>query len=73
MNHYLHKLVVPQRIDIIPSNNKERKIIEKVREFYKQKSVFKDWVEDTEEILEQCMEHDFKHWKLEKFVKNEED
>jgi len=43
MNYYLHKLVVPQRIDVIPANNKERKTIEKVRVFDKEKSVFKDW------------------------------
>jgi hypothetical protein len=46
-NHYIHKLVVPQRIDIIPTNPKERKTIVKERKFNMKKSVFKDWKDDT--------------------------
>lgn len=45
----------------------------KERVFDKEKSVFRDWREDTPDDLVECMRHDFKHWKLEKFVKDPDD
>ena len=35
-------------------------------------SVFKDWVEDTDEILKNCMSHDTRNWKVKKFVSKED-
>ncbi len=67
---YLHKLVVPQRTDIIPSFAKEMRTVIKVREFEKEKTVFRDWIEDTTESLSDCLEHDFALWKLDKFIKD---
>ena len=56
--YYLHRMLAPIRIDPIPVSIKETKRIERVRVFEKVKSVFKDWVEDTPEMIRDCIEHD---------------
>lgn len=33
-------------------------------------SVYKDWRKDNEQIYEKCLEHDFKFWKVPKFLKD---
>jgi NLR family CARD domain-containing protein 3 len=40
------------------------------RVFKKDTSVFKDWKEDTAEIMTKCSEHDQQHWKVPRFVKD---
>jgi len=35
--------------------------------------VFRDWVEDTPDSLAKAMKHDMTYWKLNKFVKNEQE
>lgn len=34
-------------------------------------NVFKTWQKDTKEVIENCLDEDFKGWKLSKFVKDE--
>ena len=38
--------------------------------FKKETSVFKDWKEDTPQLLEKCKEHDKALWKTPRFVKD---
>ena len=45
----------------------------RTRKFEKHKSVFKDFRDDTPELIEECLEHDFLLWKLEKFEKDPEE
>ena len=40
------------------------------RVFKKETSVFKDWKEDTPQILSKAMEHDEKEWKAMRFIKD---
>ena len=56
--YYLHRMLAPIRIDPIPVCIKETKTIEKVRVFEKDKSVFAKWVEDTPEMIKECIDHD---------------
>lgn len=44
-----------------------------VKKFKKPVSVFASWKTDTENVREKCLyDHDFLHWKLEKFIKDSE-
>ena len=43
------------------------------RKFNKNVSSFKDWQEDTPDILSQVIDHDSKLWKVERFVKEPAD
>lgn len=40
------------------------------RTFVKSKSVFAKWQEDTTHIIQECLDHDFRFIKLQKFIKN---
>jgi NLR family CARD domain-containing protein 3 len=42
----------------------------KVRKFHKALSVWKDWKDDTEAIHRKCLIHDFRHWKIPRFIKD---
>jgi hypothetical protein len=42
----------------------------KVRKFHKATSVWKDWKDDTESIYRKCLLHDFRHWKVPRFIKD---
>jgi len=35
--------------------------------------VFKDWKDDTKEMIDECLDHDFALWKLPGFVKDVEE
>lgn len=42
--------------------------------FKKETSVFAKWKADDDKIMQKCLlEHDFLHWKLEKFVKEDDE
>ena len=47
-DYYLHKFMVPQRMDIIPPFNKKMRTIVKTREFKFAKSAFKEWKKDND-------------------------
>jgi len=68
--NWLHKFIAPQRIDKIPLYNKPHKTLIKTRAFDKHNSVFKMWIDDTEQTIKECLEHDFENWKLPNFVKD---
>jgi hypothetical protein len=66
----IHKFTCPKRIDEVPlfeipmRNGKEKPV------FNLEKSVFKDWIDDTPETLEECFDHDFENWKINAFIKD---
>lgn len=47
------------------------KVVE--RTYKKECSVFKDWRQDTPELLDSMIKSDLSCWKIEKFVKTPED
>ena len=51
----------------------EERAVTEEKPFYKDQSVFKKWREDTPALLDECARLDFKHWKVPKFCKDEED
>lgn len=67
--------IVDYRIEDIMSFTKEMKSFKQVRKFEKDKSVFKDWEEDTPNSLRRCVDHDLNCWKIRdrKIVKPSED
>lgn len=44
-----------------------------IRRFDKEKSVFKNWFQDTPESLEEAANNDMKFWKVQNFCKDPED
>lgn len=58
--------------DVPPKHSKSLKR-HVVKVFKKPVSVFSAWWTDTENVRDKCLyEHDYCHWKLEKFVKDSE-
>lgn len=53
------KAIVDFRTEDVPPFSKATKRRVNVRKFVKQKSVFKDWIEDTSQTYQKCLEHDF--------------
>ncbi len=51
---------------------KELKKSECVNLFIKEKSVFKNWQQDTELTVKKCLENDQKFWKVDKICKDSE-
>ena len=41
--------------------------------FERNKTVFKDWIEDTPEMIRACFDHDKLLWKIDKLAKNPKD
>ena len=57
--YFSHRIIVRQREEDIPNFIKSTKILtKKTRNFNKNMSVFKDWQEDTPEILNKIIEND---------------
>lgn len=65
--------MAPIRTIDLPNQVKTYNTVTEERKFDKNASVFKDWRENTDERLAACCEHDFAFWKLDRFVKNEEE
>ena len=38
--------------------------------FCKERSVFRNWKEDTNTTIQECLRHDFTYWKVPKFTKD---
>lgn len=72
--YFSHSHLAPFRSVDIPTKHKvySKKEAEE-RKFDKSNSVFRDWREDTPERIKLCCDHDFLNWKLEKFIKVEEE
>jgi hypothetical protein len=64
---------VRQREEEIPPFQKVMNVKQTVRTFVKANSVFKDWVEDNENVASQVIDHDSTCWKLDRFVKDADD
>jgi hypothetical protein len=43
------------------------------RVFKKENSVFARWTEDTPKVVQDCLEHDFHFWKVNRLIKDEEE
>ena len=61
--------IVDLREEPVPKIPKILKRAFKSETFVKEYSVFKDWREDTKHTLEKSLIHDFKYWKVAKFIK----
>ena len=70
---YPIKLIVKKREEDPPVITREIKQKKVQRVFEKHNSVFKDWKEDTEQTLQDAIDHDLRLWKCSRFVKQEED
>jgi hypothetical protein len=73
LEYFTHRIIVRQREEDIPLFTKKLRIKSTQRKFNKNSSAFKDWQEDTNEILAQVIDHDSKLWKVERFVKDAND
>ena len=69
---FLHRFLVPQRIDPIPEFVKEIRTLVKVRHFERHNSVFKEWIEDNPTIITNCLDHDMGLWKIDRLIKNDD-
>jgi len=66
----LHKFNCPKRIDEVPVFEKPMRNGTVKPVFTLEKSVFKEWVDDTPEMIDECFNHDFENWKVKVFVKD---
>lgn len=66
----MHQMQTQYRTSDIPGFVKQGKSRQLVRSFKKATSVFKDWKEDDDKKIEQCLDHDFPLWKVPRFVKD---
>ncbi|CDW89852.1 UNKNOWN [Stylonychia lemnae] len=69
-DYFLHKMIAPFREEDIPVYIKQSKMKVFSRVFKKETSVFRDWKEDNDQILARCCDHDYKYWKIPRFVKD---
>ena len=73
MEWYSHSTIAPFRSEEIPLNPKTYGTLTTEIVFKKNKSVFKDWKENTDKILKACAEHDFECWKIPNMPKFRDD
>lgn len=60
------------RQEEIPLFSKSLKLSNKQDLFQKPISVFRDWIEDTDDIVKNCLSHDTRNWKVKRFVDKED-
>ena len=63
-------MLTQYRTEDIPFHEKKRKTTVNQKFFIKKNSVFKDWKEDQQKTLEECLDHDVRHWRVGKFIKD---
>jgi len=73
INFFLHKAIVVKREEQPPIFEKTITARFKERVFDKNKSVFKEWVEDDAATMDGIYQHDIKLWKCARFLKEEKD
>ena len=66
--NYLGSCMVKHRQEEVAVFKKKVKKLIIERTFVKEKSVFASWREDTKKVINACLEHDARYWKLHKFV-----
>ena len=71
--YYSHVTIAPFRSEEIPVNIKTYGSVTTEHVFKKNNSVFRDWKENTDKILNACAEHDFTYWKIPKMPKFKND
>lgn len=69
-SYYVHKEIVECRDEPVPPFCKAMKNTVKERAFDHANSVFRDWKPDNQAVYDKCLDHDFKVWKVHKFVKD---
>lgn len=70
---FIHKIIVRQREEDIPLYTKPIKIKKTTRAFSKFNTVFREWLDDTKDVLDSIIDHDSKYWKVDRFVKDVND
>jgi len=70
---FFYRCTVPVRTEQIPPFSKETKSQVVQRKFTKETSVFDSWRVDNDRMLKTIIEEDSMHWKLPKFIKDEND
>ena len=68
-----HHFTLTQRSDDVQVTMKRTKKLRKTRRFHKDKSVFKEWKEDTGMTIEKAFDTDYNAMKLNRFIKNPTD
>jgi hypothetical protein len=71
--NYVQSCISKFRTEEIPMYRKTFKTSIIERTFNKDKSVFAKWIKDNQQIVNNCLEHDFKHWKTQRFIKDPND
>ena len=61
--YYFHKAIVENRLEDVHPFSKPMKMGVKENVFRLDTSVFKKWKQDSQPILDKCLDHDFLHWK----------
>ena len=72
-NYYVTRLLNLKREEDPIVHQKNLKVVQISRHYEKHKSVFKDWIEDTEETTDWIYTHDTRMWKAHKLIKDGED
>ena len=70
---YFNSFVAPPRREDIQVSEKEKKMKMGKRFFDKNKSVFREWREDTTHTLKKSLEIDLRYWKAPRFIKDAAD
>ena len=69
----MYECNIQKRVEEIKPFAKPSKRTNFVRKFDKKSSVFAKWRKDTKEILKAAFEEDMLQWKLQRFIKNEQE
>ena len=67
---FIHSYISSYRTEEIKTFTKVPKIKSKIRTFRKETSVFAPWRQDDKYIINDCISHDIKFWKVPRFIKN---
>lgn len=67
--YFSHATIAPYRSEDIPVHVKTYGTLSTEIVFKKNKSVFKDWKDNTDKILGACLDHDTANWKIPKMPK----
>lgn len=70
---YYNRHIIPHREEKVPGFSKQLKLDAEACLFVKETSVFKDWTADNNEVVINCLHHDFERWKVKKLVKDSRD
>ena len=72
-NQFVNKCIIPLREEDVPIHEKVNRFKVQQRVFKKENSVFKEWKEDTQNMVDTMYQDDIKWWKIGRFIKDEDD